>query len=377
MSVAPFEKVNKNFGFGCMRLPMKDGEVDAAEFCRMIDYFMESGFNYFDTARGYLDGKSELAIRECLSARYPRESFVLVDKLTDWCFKSNEDIRPFFESQLAACGVEYFDFYLMHAQNKNNYKKYKACRAYETAFELKREGRVRHVGLSFHDSPDVLDTILTEYPEIEAVQIQFNYYDYDDPWVQSRACYEVCRRHGKPIIVMEPVKGGTLVNLPGAAKTLADEKLTGGSTASYAIRFAASFDGIFMTLSGMGNMDMMRDNLSHMSDFEPLTEAEKETLFDIARVIRTKEMIPCTGCRYCVAGCPKKILIPDLFGCLNDKKIFNNWQAGYFYGLHTKSNGRAGDCIGCGKCEQACPQKLEIRKLLKDVSAEFDNKEED
>lgn len=372
----PFEKVKNNFGFGCMRLPMKDGEVDSCEFCRMIDYFIEHGFNYFDTARGYLDGKSELAIGECLSARYPRESFFLVDKLTDWCFKTNEDIRPFFESQLAACRVEYFDLYLMHAQNKRNYEKYKACRAYETAFELKREGRVRHVGLSFHDSPDVLDKILTEYPDIEAVQIQFNYYDYDDPWVRAYECYEVCRRHGKPIIVMEPVKGGTLVKLPGAAGELASERLTSGSTASYAIRFAAGFEGIFMTLSGMGNMDMMRDNLSHMIDFKPLTDAEREVLFEIARVIRTKEMIACTGCRYCVAGCPKEIMIPDIFTCLNDKKIFNNWQAGYFYGLHTKDKGRASDCIGCGKCEAACPQKLEIRKLLKEAAEQFDKDDE-
>ncbi len=373
--MAPFEKVKKKLGFGCMRLPMKDGEVDREAFCEMIDYYMAEGFNYFDTARGYLDGKSELALASCLVARYPRESYILVDKLSNFCFNKNEDIRPFFENQLATLGVEYFDFYLMHAQNKHIYKKYKECRAYETAFELKREGKVRHVGISFHDSPEVLDTILTEYPEIECVQIQFNYYDYNDPWVQSRACYEVCRRHGKPMMIMEPVKGGTLATLPPDAAELVSG-LGGGSAASYAIRFAAGFDGVFMVLSGMGNMDMMRDNVGFMKDFVPLTESERSTLFSAAAIIRSKELVACTGCRYCVSGCPKKILIPDLFGCLNDKNIFKSWQAGYYYELHTKDNGKASDCIGCGLCERSCPQNLPIRSLLRDVAAEFEKNED-
>ena len=222
------DKVKKNFGFGCMRLPMNGDQVDIAETTRMVDEFLAQGFNYFDTAHGYIGGKSELALKECLTSRYPREAYSLTDKLTDSYFKTEADIRPFFESQLEACGVDYFDFYLMHAQNADNFKKFKACRAYETAFALKAEGRIRHVGLSFHDRAEVLDQILTEYPQIEVVQIQFNYLDYDDIAVQSRKCYEVCRKHGKPVLVMEPVKGGSLVNLPEEAKKVLDDLLCRG-----------------------------------------------------------------------------------------------------------------------------------------------------
>ena len=200
--------IKKNFGFGCMRLPMIGEEVDIEQTKVMVDKFLEAGFNYFDTAHGYIQGKSELAVRECLAKRYPRESYMLTNKLTGNYFNKEEDIRPLFESQLEACGVEYFDFYLMHAQNATNFEKFKACRAYETAFELKKEGKVKHVGFSFHDSAEVLDKIISTYPEIEAVQIQFNYLDYEDATVESRKCYEVCRKHQKPIIVMEPVKGG-------------------------------------------------------------------------------------------------------------------------------------------------------------------------
>ena len=254
------EKIKKNFGFGFMRLPMKDGEIDTEETKRMVDAFLDAGFNYFDTAHGYHKEKSEIALRECLTSRYPRESYVLADKLTENYFKTEADIRPILEEQLAACGVEYFDFYLMHSQCALNYPHFKACRAYETAFALKAEGKVRHVGISFHDRAEVLEQILTEYPEIEVVQIQFNYLDYDDPAVQSRKCYEVCVKHGKPVIVMEPVKGGNLVNLPEEAKDVLDE-LHGGSPASYALRFAAGFPGMMMVLSGMSSMEQMRDNL--------------------------------------------------------------------------------------------------------------------
>lgn len=202
-----FSEIKKNFGFGCMRLPMKGGEIDYDETKKMVDCFLENGFNYFDTAHGYLNTKSEIAVRECLTKRYPRDKYILADKLTEPYFKTEADVRPFFESQLEACGVEYFDFYLMHAQCASNFGHFKKCRAYEQAFELKKEGKVRHVALSFHDTADVLDKILTEYPDVEAVQIQLNYLDFDDPAVQSKKCYDVCRKHNKPVIVMEPVKG--------------------------------------------------------------------------------------------------------------------------------------------------------------------------
>ena len=368
-----FNNVKKNFGFGCMRLPMKNDEVDLEIFSQMVDTFIEEGFNYFDTAHGYLGGKSEKAIKSCLTSRYPRESYILTDKLSTNFFNSNEEIRPFFQEQLNCCGVDYFDFYLMHAQDKNLYEKFKKCKAYETATELLKEGKIKHLGISFHDKAEVLEEILSDYPQIEVVQIQFNYADYDDESVQSRKVYEVCRKFGKPIIVMEPVKGGSLVNLPSNAQAVFD-RLKGGSNAEYAIRFAAGFEGVFMVLSGMGDMDMMRDNLGYMKNFEPLGEEEIKAVDEVRRIITNQNIISCTACKYCISECPKKIPIPDLFACMNGKKTFNNWNTAYYYSIHTKNGGKASDCIECGKCEAICPQHLEIRKLLKDVANEFDKK---
>ena len=367
-----FENVNKKFGFGCMRLPMKGDKVDTEEFSKMVDTFIENGFNYFDTAHGYLGGLSETAIKECLTSRYPRDQYILTDKLTNFFFKKEEDIRPFFESQLEACGVDYFDYYLMHAQSADNFAVFKKCHAYETALELKKEGKIRHFGISFHDRADVLEQILKEYPQIEAVQIQFNYLDYEDPAVESRKCYEVCCKYGKPVIVMEPVKGGNLVKLPDEARAVFD-KLHGGSPAGYAIRFAAGFDGIRMVLSGMSSLEQMEDNISYMKDFQPLSKEEQEAVQKVTEIFQSQNMIQCTACRYCTAGCPKHISIPDLFACMNAKKIFHDWNTDYYYNnVHTVNNGKASDCIKCGKCEKACPQHLPIRKLLEDVAEEFE-----
>ena len=371
------ERIKKKFGFGMMRLPMNGEDVNIEETKKMVDAFLNAGFNYFDTAHGYIQGKSETAIKECLSDRYPRDSYILTDKLTGSFFKKEEDIRPFFESQLAACGVDYFDFYLMHAQNSDTYKMFKSCRAYETAFELKAEGRVRHVGISFHDKAEVLEQILTEYPQIEVVQIQFNYVDYNDPGVQSRACYEVCRKFNKPVLVMEPVKGGNLVNLPEKAKSVFDE-LHGGSYASYALRFAAGFPGIIMVLSGMSNMEQMEDNIGFMKDFKPLNETELAAVEKVQEIFKCKNLIPCTACRYCTDGCPKHISIPDLFADMNAKQFYHDRNADYYYSeVHTSEGRKASDCIKCGRCEKACPQHLPIRKLLVDVAETFEKNSEE
>lgn len=378
-----FPEVKKLFGFGCMRLPMKDGEVDIEQFKQMTDYFIQNGFNYFDTAHGYIDGKSELAIKEALTSRYPRDSYILTDKLTGPYFKKREDIRPFFENQLKWCGVDYFDFYLMHAQTAKEFADFKRKGAYEEALELKKEGKIRHFGISFHDKADVLDQILTEYPQIEIVQIQFNYLDYEDPSVESRKVYEVCRKHNKPMLVMEPVKGGNLVSLPDDAQKVIDDLQSDGihkgSNASYAIRFAAGFPGIRMVLSGMSNMEQMQDNLSYMKDFQPLDDQEHAALRKIVDVFHDTEMIPCTACHYCIEEnhCPRNIRIPDMFALMNSKTVFHDWNADFYYGVQTSDgHGKASDCIKCGRCEKVCPQHLEIRDLLTKVAAEFETKQE-
>lgn len=350
-----FCDIQKNFGFGFMRLPMIGEEVDIPQTKKMVDSFLDNGFNYFDTAHGYINGKSELALKECLTSRYPRERYILTNKLSGNYFSKQEDIRPLFQSQLEACGVEYFDFYLMHAQNRNNFQTYKQCRAYETALELKAEGKIRHLGISFHDKSEVLDQILTEYPQIEVVQIQFNYVDFEDEKVESRKCYEVCCKHSKPVIVMEPVKGGSLVNLPAAAQKIFD-RLGGGSNASYAIRFAAGFEGMMMVLSGMSNMEQMEDNISFMKRFKPLDESEREAVETVCAIFRNQGLIPCTGCRYCTEVCPQDIAIPDLFAALNAKRQEQK--------IGNTGGAAPGDCVKCGKCEKICPQNLNIRELL-------------
>ena len=373
----------KKLGFGFMRLPTLEGgaatggTVDTDQVCKMVDAFLAAGFCYFDTAHGYVDNKCESLLRQCLVERHPRSSYILTDKLTTDFFKEEADILPLFEKQLEETGVTYFDYYLMHAMTAKQYKKYSACNAFALARQLKAEGKIRHIGISFHDKPDVLEQILTEHPEVEVVQIQFNYVDYDDSGIQSRAVYETCRKFKKPVIVMEPVKGGCLANLPEEARQIFDS-LHGGSYASYAIRFAASFEGIAMVLSGMSSLEQMQDNLQFMQNFQPLTPAEREAVSQVCEVMKKQDAVPCTACRYCVPGCPKHILIPDLFACLNAKKRFDNWNSSFYYQVSTANGrGKASDCIGCGQCEEACPQHLPVTSLLKDVAEAFEKKKED
>ena len=364
----------KRLGFGCMRLPMlggAEGTVDLAQFSQMIDRYLAAGFGYFDTARVYLGGQSETALRECLVKRYPRDAFILTDKLSGSQFQCEADILPLFQSQLDAMGVTFFDYYLMHSQSAAVYEKFMNCNAYEVVRQLKAAGKIRHMGISFHDKAEVLEKILKEHPEIEVVQIQFNYLDVSSPSIDSMGVYEVCRRYQKPVFVMEPVKGGVLAQLPEQAQQLLQTLGTDQCPANYAIRYAASFEGVSMVLSGMSDLAQMDSNLAVMQSFQPLTEQEHQVLSRITEILKAQDMIQCTGCRYCTAGCPRRIRIPDLFSCANTKKRYGDWSSDYYYQLHTFEAGKPEDCIRCRKCERICPQHLQITELLQQVARLF------
>ena len=370
----------KKLGFGMMRLPMIKGEngapdtVDTAQVCRMVDEFMKKGCCYFDTAHGYLNELSELAVRDCLTSRYPRESYRLTDKLSGNYFKTEADIRPLLLSQLKACGVEYFDIYLLHSITADNYAHFCDCNAFAVVQGLKEEGLVRHIGFSFHDKPEFLRRLLTEHPEIEVVQIQFNYADFEDPGVQSRAVYEVCREFGKPVIVMEPVKGGTLATVPAKAESLMRAQHPDWSIASWALRFVSDLPAVFMILSGMSNLQQVKDNIHTFDTFSPLSAEEVNTLQNVVKIIQGKDSIACTGCHYCTDGCPKKILIPDYFSLYNTflKEGQNQEFFSKEYENISSGHGKAGDCIACRKCEKSCPQHLPIVEDLKKVKKYFE-----
>ena len=358
-----FPEIKKKFGFGCMRFPTIDDRIDLEQVTEMVDCFLAHGFNYFDTARPYHSGTSESALKQCLTSRYPRDSYVLADKLSITQFEKEEEILPLFESQLERCGVDYFDFYLIHANSAVRHERFKEMHAYDIVKGLKEAGKIRHMGMSFHDSARVLDKILTEVPELEFVQLQINYVDWNDPKVQARKCYEVCCRHGKPVMVMEPVKGGTLVNLPEAAL----KEMTTGSPASYAIRFAAGLPNVCMVLSGMSDLAQMQDNVSFMRDFKPLSYAEEQTVDRVRSIYQAQTRIPCTGCRYCVDGCYGKIDIPKVFAAYNDV-LEGKEGAGEAYRALERGADR---CVGCDMCANVCPQSLNIRALMDRINDRF------
>ena len=360
-------------GFGFLRLPHVDpndpADVDLETTKQMVDLYMQRGFRYFDTAYTYLGGKSEEALKLSLVQRYPRQDFMIADKLPCGALRSGKRAREIFAQQLARCGVDYSDVYLLHGLDGEDaaFAEEQGCFAFLQ--ELKRTGKVRLTGFSFHDTAEVLDGILSRHPEVDVVQIQLNYLDWENEIIQSRACWEVCRRHGKPVIVMEPVKGGTLANIPEEAKKL----LCGEHPAHRAIRFAASQEGVALVLSGMSTLAQVAENTTFMSAFEPLTDEENQALKTVAEIVRKAVAIPCTGCAYCTEGCPVGIPIPKYFGLYNERKR-DGWQsnADDRYRALLKQYPPARDCISCGSCRQSCPQKLKIPELLKQVSELFD-----
>lgn len=361
----------KKFGFGLMRLPLTNGEdptsIDLERVKGMADSFMEQGFTYFDTAAPYHKGASEVAFREAVVKRYPREAYTITDKLSLFMINEAEEIPAFFDKQLEQLGVEYLDYYLVHALGRDSYRKAQEMKAFEFAAQKKAEGKIRHVGFSFHDSAEVLEQILTEHPEVEYVQLQINYLDWEDENVQSRKCYEVAAKHGKPVIVMEPVKGGALANVLPSVEQLLRSYAPEASVASWAVRYAASFDNVMMVLSGMSNEEQVADNLSYMREFQPLNAEEQAILVQAAEKIRFGITVPCTACRYCVDDCPMKIAIPDYFSILNDWKRSegkDTENAKAMYKELTNSHGKASECVECGMCEEHCPQHIKIRKQL-------------
>ena len=370
----------KKLGFGMMRLPLLNEEdkksIDKKTVCQMVDTFMERGFTYFDTAYMYHEYESERAVKDVLVTRKDRNSYTLASKLPVMQLKEKEDMERIFNEQREKCGVEYFDYYLLHALDAEHYKTVKRLDCFGFAMQKKAEGKVKHVGFSFHDSAEVLDQILTEHPEAEFVQLQLNYLDWEDAKVQSRKCYETAVKHGKKVVVMEPVKGGTLAKLPKKAEDVLKALHPDWSAASWAIRFVASLENVMVVLSGMSTPEQMDDNTAYMKEFEPLTEKEKQVLLgEVVDSIHEAAKIPCTACRYCVEGCPMNIAIPEYFALYNDEITDKgNPEHAKRYAELTKEHGKASDCVECGQCEGACPQHLPAITWLKKVAEVFERR---
>lgn len=370
----------QKFGFGLMRLPLTNpddgGSIDLEETKKMVDTFLEKGFTYFDTAWMYCNFKSENAAKDALVDRHPRDSFTLADKLHAGFLKTKEDRDAIFNEQMRKTGVTYFDYYLLHDMGVDHYEIYKKLDCFNWIQQKKADGFVKHIGFSFHDNAEVLDKILTEHPEMEFVQLQLNYLDWDSEGVQSRKCYEVATKHGKPVIVMEPVKGGTLANVPEQVAESFKAYHPDMSIPSWAIRFAASQPNVKMVLSGMSNMEQLLDNTGYMADFQPLNDEEMALVKKAVDVINGNIAIPCTGCSYCTDGCPMSIAIPKYFSLYNadlQEAKEKGWTPqGEYYDRLTQSFGKASDCVQCGQCEGVCPQHLPIIENLKKVAAYFE-----
>ncbi len=365
----------KKLGFGLMRLPMLGEDVDIEQTKQMVDLFLEKGFTYFDTAHGYLNGKSEMAIKEALVDRYPRESYQLATKLPAWAgAQTKEEARQMLYTSLERTGAGYFDFYLLHNLGDSRTESFYKFDIWNFLREKRKEGVIKHLGFSFHDKADVLDKLLTENPDMEFVQLQINYADWESASIQSRACYEVAKKHGKPVIIMEPVKGGSLADLPESVAGIMKEADPNASLSSWAVRYAASLDGLITVLSGMSTLEQMQDNLSYMENFKPLDEGERAVIGKVQKALDALPQIPCTACQYCVKGCPMEINIPGIFKAMNNQLIYGNRKGALGnFGFATRIGGKPSACIACGQCEGACPQHIAIIEELKNAVDMLEN----
>ncbi len=367
----------KKLGFGLMRLPMLDTEVDIEQTKQMVDVFMENGFSYFDTAYSYLNERSEGVAKVCLVDRYPRESFQLATKLPAWDAKSTEEAKQMFYTSLERSGAGYFDFYLLHNVGSNRTQFFADYDLWNFIAELKKEGVVKQIGFSSHDNAEALDELLTLHPEVDFIQLQINYADWEDPHIQSRKCYEVAVKHNKPVIVMEPLRGGALTVPPVKVADILNGDTSISSFAEWGLRYASSLENAFMVLSGMSTLEQMEENIAFMKDAAPLNESQYETIAKVQEVIASIPSVPCTNCQYCVKECPKEIAIPDFFNAINKHLIYDQYKLGkQTYSFFT-SNGKskASDCISCRKCELSCPQQIKISEEMKRVAAIFETEE--
>jgi predicted aldo/keto reductase-like oxidoreductase len=360
-------------GFGFMRLPMIGKDIDIEQTKEMVDLFMSKGFSYFDSSWAYNGGKSEEAMKTAIVDRYPRESFQIATKCPVWFVQTEEEAKDMFWTSLKRTGAGYFDFYLLHNLGDSRTKVFDDFGMWDYARELKEKGLVRHIGFSIHDKADALDKILTEHPEMEFVQFQLNYADWESPTIQARKCYEVALKHHKPIVVMEPVKGGNLANPTESIRKIFEDANPKVSLASWAIRYAASLGNVITVLSGMSTIDQMRDNVSYMEKFQPLNQDELAVIERASKAISEIPSIPCTACEYCVEGCPQNIPIPNIFAAYNRKLIYQDLaSAKGNYMFATRTSGKASDCVACGECEQVCPQHIEIIEKMDTIAQELE-----
>ncbi len=370
----------KNMGFGMMRLPLTDKDdlksIDQKQVNEMVDKFMEAGFNYFDTAYPYHNGASEVALRKAVVERYPRDSFLIADKLPLFSITKEEQLEPIFNEQLQRCGVDYFDYYLLHNMSGFSEAGFIGVNSFEFALNKKKEGKIEHLGLSTHANADYIDNVLKDHPEMEFIQLQINYLDWENDAIESKKCYEVAKKYNLPVIIMEPLKGGFLVNVPEEAEKLMQE-YNGEKPVSWAMKFVATLEDVFMVLSGVSSLEQMEENIKIMDNMDKITEEEREIISKVTEIINSQITVPCTKCNYCVSSCPKNINIPKLFDWYNHEKIENNsgfTAVGNAYVNYTKVENKsiASDCIACGLCVKECPQHINIPEVMKDVKETFE-----